>query len=99
MKRVARRSRGCLGGFEACENHCGYRCSNLDSISSDEVSSIFYCARFLRSKFAFSLHQMEYSIAFFAFLIDFFIKGTPCITDYVMAELEKLGQKYRVALR
>jgi rRNA-processing protein FCF1 len=25
--------------------------------------------------------------------------GTPCITDCVMAELEKLGQKYRVALR
>ncbi|ONK66489.1 uncharacterized protein A4U43_C06F8730 [Asparagus officinalis] len=24
---------------------------------------------------------------------------TPCITDCVMAELEKLGQKYRVALR
>ncbi|KAF4321321.1 hypothetical protein BBO99_00001502 [Phytophthora kernoviae] len=26
-------------------------------------------------------------------------KCTPCITDCVMAELEKLGQKYRVALR
>ncbi|CAN6566211.1 unnamed protein product [Malus baccata var. baccata] len=26
-------------------------------------------------------------------------KSTPCITDCVMAELEKLGQKYRVALR
>lgn len=26
-------------------------------------------------------------------------EGTPCITDCVMAELEKLGQKYRVALR
>ncbi|KAL4563098.1 hypothetical protein LXL04_027131 [Taraxacum kok-saghyz] len=26
-------------------------------------------------------------------------KGTPCITDSVIAELEKLGQKYRVALR
>ncbi|KAK3024494.1 hypothetical protein RJ639_043811, partial [Escallonia herrerae] len=25
--------------------------------------------------------------------------GTPCITDCVMAELEKLGQKYRTALR
>ncbi|KAL4198858.1 hypothetical protein AMTRI_Chr03g48150 [Amborella trichopoda] len=25
--------------------------------------------------------------------------STPCITDCVMAELEKLGQKYRVALR
>ncbi|TDH73635.1 uncharacterized protein CCR75_008849 [Bremia lactucae] len=25
--------------------------------------------------------------------------GTPCITDCVMAELEKLGHKYRVALR
>ncbi|XP_054785258.1 uncharacterized protein LOC129291759 [Prosopis cineraria] len=25
--------------------------------------------------------------------------GIPCITDCVMAELEKLGQKYRVALR
>ena len=24
---------------------------------------------------------------------------TPCITDCVMAELEKLGQKYRVALK
>ena len=24
---------------------------------------------------------------------------TPCITDCIMAELEKLGQKYRVALR
>ncbi|XP_016753466.1 rRNA-processing protein FCF1 homolog isoform X2 [Gossypium hirsutum] len=28
-----------------------------------------------------------------------YAKCTPCITDYVMAELEKLGQKYRVALR
>ncbi|BBG97611.1 PIN domain-like family protein [Prunus dulcis] len=27
------------------------------------------------------------------------ITRTPCITDCVMAELEKLGQKYRVALR
>ncbi|KAL4589216.1 hypothetical protein LXL04_002121 [Taraxacum kok-saghyz] len=27
------------------------------------------------------------------------LQGTPCITDCVMAELEKLGQKYRVALR
>ncbi|KAK9151275.1 hypothetical protein Syun_009584 [Stephania yunnanensis] len=27
------------------------------------------------------------------------LSGTPCITDCVMAELEKLGQKYRVALR
>ncbi|KAF2602718.1 hypothetical protein F2Q70_00028896, partial [Brassica cretica] len=26
-------------------------------------------------------------------------KCTPCITDCIMAELEKLGQKYRVALR
>jgi hypothetical protein len=26
-------------------------------------------------------------------------EGTPCITDCVMAELEKLGQKYCVALR
>ncbi|GLD98697.1 hypothetical protein PINS_up007414 [Pythium insidiosum] len=26
-------------------------------------------------------------------------KATPCITDCVMAELEKLGHKYRVALR
>lgn len=29
----------------------------------------------------------------------FGFEGTPCITDCVMAELEKLGQKYRVALR
>ena len=29
----------------------------------------------------------------------FLAVGTPCITDCVMAELEKLGQKYRVALR
>lgn len=28
-----------------------------------------------------------------------YAKCTPCITDCVMAELEKLGQKYRVALR
>jgi rRNA-processing protein FCF1 len=27
------------------------------------------------------------------------LAGTPCITDCVMAELEKLGQRYRVALR
>jgi U3 small nucleolar RNA-associated protein 24 len=25
--------------------------------------------------------------------------GIPCVTDCVMAELEKLGHKYRVALR
>ncbi|XP_022017821.1 rRNA-processing protein FCF1 homolog [Helianthus annuus] len=28
-----------------------------------------------------------------------YAKCTPCITDCVMAELEKLGQKYRVVLR
>ena len=28
-----------------------------------------------------------------------YAKCTPCITDCVMAELEKLGPKYRVALR
>lgn len=28
-----------------------------------------------------------------------YAKCTPCITDCVMAELEKLGQKYRVALK
>ncbi|CAN6483306.1 unnamed protein product [Victoria cruziana] len=28
-----------------------------------------------------------------------YAKCTPCITDCIMAELEKLGQKYRVALR
>ncbi|XP_050376645.1 uncharacterized protein LOC126794040 [Argentina anserina] len=28
-----------------------------------------------------------------------YAKCTPCITDCVMAELEKLGQKYHVALR
>jgi rRNA-processing protein FCF1 len=26
-------------------------------------------------------------------------KATPCITDCVIAELEKLGPKYRIALR
>jgi U3 small nucleolar RNA-associated protein 24 len=28
-----------------------------------------------------------------------YAKCTPCITDCVMAELEKLGPKYRIALR
>lgn len=28
-----------------------------------------------------------------------YAKGIPCITDCVMAETEKLGQKYPVALR
>ncbi|KAK9155332.1 hypothetical protein Sjap_002812 [Stephania japonica] len=34
-----------------------------------------------------------------AMLVCLSAKCTPCITDCVMAELEKLGQKYRVALR
>ena len=29
----------------------------------------------------------------------FEIIGIPCVTDCVMAELEKLGPKYRIALR
>ena len=29
----------------------------------------------------------------------FLVTGIPCITDCVMAELERLGHKYRVALR
>jgi len=29
----------------------------------------------------------------------YYIKGIPCITDCVIAELEKLGPKYRIALR
>ncbi|KAF5348699.1 hypothetical protein D9758_006869 [Tetrapyrgos nigripes] len=34
------------------------------------------------------------------FLKPYFLKpGIPCVTDCVMAELEKLGHKYRVALR
>lgn len=37
----------------------------------------------------FSVHDLSHLI----------FVGTPCITDCVMAELEKLGQKYRVALR
>uniref|UniRef100_A0A2K5CCZ0 PIN domain-containing protein n=1 Tax=Aotus nancymaae TaxID=37293 RepID=A0A2K5CCZ0_AOTNA len=28
-----------------------------------------------------------------------YAKCIPCITDYIMAEIEKLGQKYQVALR
>ncbi|KAL8172520.1 hypothetical protein V2J09_024324 [Rumex salicifolius] len=36
---------------------------------------------------------------FINFSIQNKITSTPCITDCVMAELEKLGQKYRVALR
>jgi rRNA-processing protein FCF1 len=27
------------------------------------------------------------------------VAGIPCVTDCVMAELEKLGQRYRLALR
>lgn len=38
-------------------------------------------------------------VFFIDFLCSFLNEGTPCITDCVMAELEKLGQKYRVALR
>ena len=33
------------------------------------------------------------------FLFAVSLPGVPCITDCVMAELEKLGSKYRVALR
>ena len=29
----------------------------------------------------------------------FIFAGVPCITDCVMGELEKMGTKYRVALR
>ena len=28
-----------------------------------------------------------------------FLAGIPCVTDCVIAELEKLGQRYRLALR
>ena len=37
----------------------------------------------------------------FGFFLDLFPKhqGIPCVTDCVMAELEKLGHRYRVALR
>lgn len=38
-------------------------------------------------------------LCFYWLILPFAFKGTPCITDCVMAELEKLGQKYRVALR
>ena len=31
--------------------------------------------------------------------LSIFFLGIPCITDCVMAELEKLGSKYRVAVR
>lgn len=32
-------------------------------------------------------------------MLSFLHVGIPCITDCVMAEIEKLGQRYRVALR
>ena len=36
---------------------------------------------------------------YFVFIVFMSSPGVPCITDCVMAELEKLGSKYRVALR
>jgi U3 small nucleolar RNA-associated protein 24 len=35
----------------------------------------------------------------FSSVLIFRLLGIPCVTDCVMAELEKLGHKYRVALR
>lgn len=35
----------------------------------------------------------------FHLLISLFRVGIPCVTDCVIAELEKLGQRYRLALR
>ncbi|GJS93180.1 ribonuclease H-like domain-containing protein [Tanacetum coccineum] len=48
-----------------------------------------------------AMRAIEGSIVWICLLIvlAYFHEGTPCITDCVMAELEKLGQKYRVALR
>lgn len=48
--------------------------------------------------------RVGYSVvfAFFEFVMLQYLyisTGIPCITDCVMAEIEKLGQKYRVALR
>ncbi|XP_017628425.1 uncharacterized protein LOC108471294 [Gossypium arboreum] len=46
----------------------------------------------------FSDFHLGFYLPLFLFC-GFYRQGTPCIIDCVMAELEKLGQKYRVALR
>lgn len=64
-------------------------------------SILFICSFFILTP------NFIVNLIFFLFnFISYFITctclgfvGTPCITDCVMAELEKLGQKYRVALR
>ncbi|PRQ41407.1 putative rRNA-processing protein Fcf1/Utp23 [Rosa chinensis] len=40
-----------------------------------------------------------YKFLYWGMMDYLYAKCTPCIIDCVMAELEKLGQKYRVALR
>lgn len=62
---------------------------------------------YAKCKFAFwnRLLLLARLFRFFEYLCDICLNqyehptGTPCITDCVLAELEKLGQKYRVALR
>lgn len=41
--------------------------------------------------------KCKYFIYFAVYLCIF--KGVPCVTDCVLAELEKLGQQYRIALQ
>ncbi|KAB2062139.1 hypothetical protein ES319_A10G133200v1, partial [Gossypium barbadense] len=48
-------------------------------------------------KLVCSKHPLGVSLCHFCYFPIF--PGTPCIIDCVMVELEKLGQKYRVALR
>ena len=42
---------------------------------------------------------MHFKILVVEVLSMFIFAGVPCITDCVMGELEKMGTKYRVALR
>lgn len=52
----------------------------------------------LYAKCASTPFHISYSL-YLEFVTRHLRKGIPCITDCVMAELEKLGPKYRVALR
>ena len=43
-----------------------------------------------------AIHTVAYRLHFFTVM---FALGIPCVTDCVLAELEKLGPRYRIALR
>jgi Fcf1 len=76
-----------------CRHTCSHallrHCNVATHTAHDSHGATLRTARVAQNKLDMTKSMMDCLLA----------KATPCITDCVVAELEKLGPKYRIALR